>query len=145
MLKFNMQIMLAPMMAMIFLYILVWVYMYIRRLTYMKMMKIDPQRFHVATEKSKFMPPEVMYSNYNFINLNEVPPIFILVTFAAIYLLKYDDLFLKLSWAYVGLRYLHSLIHCTYNNVVHRASAYMISCIVLWTMFFRLVSQVYFK
>jgi hypothetical protein len=145
MLKFNMPTMLSPMMAMILLYILVWVYMYIRRLSYMKMMKIDPQHFHVATEKPKFMPPEVMYSNYNFINLTEVPTIFFVISFASIYLLKFDEMFLKLSWVYVALRYLHSLIHCTYNTVVHRATAYILSCLVLWVMFFRMAAQVYMK
>jgi hypothetical protein len=43
------------------------------------------------------------------------------------------------AWAYVRLRALHSAIHLTYNNVVHRLTAFALSNVVLavfWLMFF---------
>jgi hypothetical protein len=44
-----------------------------------------------------------------------------------------------IAWIYVGLRALHSLIHLTYNNVMHRLSVFAVSNLVLiwlWVMFF---------
>ncbi len=41
-------------------------------------------------------------------------------------------------WAYVGLRGLHSAIHCTFNNVMLRFGAYLLSTlllIALWIAF----------
>jgi hypothetical protein len=43
------------------------------------------------------------------------------------------------AWVYVALRVIHSLIHITYNNVLHRLSAYALSNFVLmafWVLFF---------
>ena len=39
--------------------------------------------------------------------------------------------FLGLAWAYVAMRITHSSIHCTYNRVMHRFSAYAASLAVL--------------
>ena len=44
-----------------------------------------------------------------------------------------------MAWTYVGLRAVHSVIHVTYNNVMHRLSAFALSNIVLglfWVLFF---------
>jgi hypothetical protein len=40
-----------------------------------------------------------------------------------------DDL--VLAWTYVGLRVVHSLIHLTYNAVMHRLMAFAVSSFVL--------------
>ena len=43
------------------------------------------------------------------------------------------------AWVYVGLRALHSLIHVTYNRVVHRFLVYVASTLLLfgmWVAFF---------
>jgi hypothetical protein len=41
---------------------------------------------------------------------------------------------LALAWAFVALRYLHSYIHCTYNRVKDRFSAYLFSGLALWAL-----------
>jgi len=38
-------------------------------------------------------------------------------------------------------RVLHSLIHCTYNKIVHRFNAYLASSLVLWAMWIRIAIQ----
>ena len=43
-----------------------------------------------------------------------------------------------MSWAFVGFRFLHSLIHCTYNDVNHRFTAYLLSCLVLLFLWLRI-------
>ncbi len=43
------------------------------------------------------------------------------------------------AWLYVALRVVHSLIHCTYNKVMHRLSAFVASfalLVALWVAFF---------
>ena len=38
---------------------------------------------------------------------------------------------IDVAWAYVGLRIVHSLIHLTYNRVLHRLFAFTLSNIAL--------------
>ena len=38
---------------------------------------------------------------------------------------------IALAWVYVGLRVVHSAIHLTYNNVMHRLIAFALSNAVL--------------
>jgi hypothetical protein len=49
---------------------------------------------------------------------------------------------LALAWAYVACRALHSLIHLTYNNVLHRLAAFAASNVVLLVIWIRLVLAV---
>jgi hypothetical protein len=41
---------------------------------------------------------------------------------------------LVVSWVFVFSRIVHSLIHITYNNVIHRLSVYLAGSIAIWTM-----------
>ena len=46
---------------------------------------------------------------------------------------------LALVWSYVGLRAMHSLIHLTYNDVMHRLAFFVASNLALaalWIAFF---------
>jgi hypothetical protein len=45
----------------------------------------------------------------------------------------------ELAWAYVIFRLAQTLIHITYNNVIHRLTAFAVSTFILmalWLMFF---------
>ena len=53
-------------------------------------------------------------------------------------LLIQDAWLIALSWAFVLLRMAHSFIHCTYNNVRHRFTAYVASSFVLFLMWAQL-------
>ena len=46
---------------------------------------------------------------------------------------------LILAWIYVGLRAAHSVVHLTYNNVVHRLAVYAASALVLALLWIRFV------
>ena len=35
------------------------------------------------------------------------------------------------AWCYFGLRVVHTIIHCTYNNVMHRLAAFAIGFVLL--------------
>jgi hypothetical protein len=50
-----------------------------------------------------------------------------------------DALALYLAWGYVALRAAHSVVHLTYNNVLHRLAVYGASNVVLLVLWVRLV------
>jgi hypothetical protein len=50
-----------------------------------------------------------------------------------------DATLLLLAWCYVATRYLHSLIHITYNNVLHRVTVFFASNVLLIFLWVRLV------
>jgi len=43
-----------------------------------------------------------------------------------------------LAWTYVASRYLHSIIHVTYNQVMHRFAVFIFSSFVLLAFWVRL-------
>ena len=52
---------------------------------------------------------------------------------------RLDEAALIVAWVYVALRALHSVIHLTYNNVIHRLIPFALSNLVLmafWVLFF---------
>jgi hypothetical protein len=67
----------------------------------------------------------------NFENLFEMPVFFFVAMLVLFATGIADPLDLKLAWAYVAFRAVHTLIHCIYNNVDHRFIAYALSCLTL--------------
>ena len=89
--------------------------------------------------ESARVPPETALPNRNYMNLLELPVLFYVACLSLYVTDKVDQTELTLAWVYVGLRVLHSLIHVSYNNVVHRLTAFALSNIVLsviWVRFF---------
>ena len=78
----------------------------------------------------------------NFINLFELPVLFYaLVPLLAVTGL-WNDTSLALLWAFVALRYIHTIIHLTANIIPLRFAAYLASAVVLgieWARFARAV------
>ncbi|NKF20875.1 MAPEG family protein [Solimonas marina] len=81
--------------------------------------------------ESAKVPPEVSLPNRAYMNLLEAPMLFYVVCVVLFELKAVSPLALKLAWAYVVLRVLHSLIHLIYNNVFHRLTAFAASSGVL--------------
>jgi hypothetical protein len=89
--------------------------------------------------ESARVPPQVAVTNRNFMNLLELPMLFYVAGLMYYVAGRVDQTALVRAWSYVGLRAVHSAIHLTYNNVIHRLSAYALSNAVLmafWVMFF---------
>lgn len=53
-----------------------------------------------------------------------------------------DGAAIALAWVYAATRALHSLIHLTYNNVLHRLAMFAASTVVLLVIWIRLVLAV---
>lgn len=81
--------------------------------------------------ESSAVPPHVAIPNRNYMNLLELPVLFYV---AGVLLLVSPCTSLTsiyLAWLYVGLRIVHSVIHLTYNKVLHRLAAFATSNAVL--------------
>jgi hypothetical protein len=89
--------------------------------------------------ESPRVPADVSLPNRNYMNLLELPTLFYVVCLALFVLNKVESIDFTLAWIYVGLRVLHSLIHLTYNHVIHRLVAFASSNIVLSVIWVRLL------
>ena len=111
---------------------LVWIKLYADRLGEMRLRGIDPQA--VATAREAAGKLQRTQAAENFRNLFEVPVLFYLLCVALAVSGSTTTGFVAAAWAYVGLRALHSLIHVTYNRVVHRFLVYVASTLLLFGM-----------
>ena len=81
--------------------------------------------------ESAEVPTRVTLANRNYMNLLELPLLFYTVCLMLHQCDRLPDHAVALAWAYAGLRVLHSLIHMTYNRVLHRLLAFAASNAVL--------------
>ncbi|HEX9721372.1 MAG TPA: MAPEG family protein, partial [Ramlibacter sp.] len=68
----------------------------------------------------------------------ELPVLFYAAVLLSLVLMIQDAQLVRLAWGFVLLRIVHSVIHCTYNNVSHRFVAYALSSLFLLFMWIRL-------
>jgi len=126
-----------PIIAMAALTFLVWLRMFQTRVGEMKRRRIHPQSVAQSAQMAQMV--EDSRAADNFRNLFELPVLF----YAAMLLslqAGIDSVAMQaLAWAFVALRFLHSYIHCTYNRVMDRFKAYVLSGFVLWAIWGLLV------
>jgi hypothetical protein len=91
--------------------------------------------------ESPEVPADVALPNRNFMNLLETPVLFYVVCIIFFVTGKVDAFALTLAWVYVALRAAHSVVHLTYNNVIHRLAAFAASLVVLAVLWGRLALQ----
>lgn len=111
------------------------------RVRYLQTQRIHPQK--VANRKSAsevFAPLGTLADHFQ--NLLEVPVLFYVLVAFLLIVAKVDDIYLALAWLFVAGRAVHTLIHCTYNNVRHRFIAFLLSTLVLLGMWGRFALQV---
>ena len=121
-----------PALAMVALTIAVWLRMYATRIGEMRRERIHPQA--VATSAQMAARLSDTRAADNFRNLFELPVLFYLALLVAAMTAQTGVAVLALAWAFVGLRVLHSWIHCTYNKVMHRFKAYLAGAVALWAL-----------
>lgn len=119
--------------------------------TFVVLLQIPYRRFRASFQRkvsendfslgeSARVPPEVSIPNRNYMNLLEAPVLFYVVCLVFYVSGAQIPVFLTLAWSYVVLRFVHSLIHLTYNRVRHRLLPFALSNIVLiamWVLLFR--------
>ena len=134
--------MLTPVLALIVLSLLVWIWMYATRIPAMQRAGIDPQNArHPGSLDGLPSSARQVADNYN--HLMEQPTIFYALVFYIVLAGHSDNFGIYLAWSYVGLRVLHTLIQCTVNNVTMRFSVFALSTLVLMAMAAREVMRLF--
>jgi hypothetical protein len=128
---------LLPLLVMVFLTLLVWIYLFAVRIPEIKFKNVDPDDLKDRAEAHRLLTASAAASN-NLKNLFEMPVLFYVAVMLMMLLLIQDTLLVQLAWAFVILRVIHSVVHCTYNRVMHRFIVYFISCLFLLLIWIRL-------
>ena len=126
-----------PALALVLLTFVVWVYMYIRRIGWMRANRVHPDRGAKSRAQREF-PADVAASSDNLENLFEMPVLFYFATVVLYVAANVDTVAIWLAWVYVALRYVHSFIHCRSGRVIYRFSVYNLSNVVLLVIWLRI-------
>jgi hypothetical protein len=124
----------GPVFATVLLTLLVWVYMYIRRISFFTRNKVNPKDLAVPGALGLLSPPEVANPSDNLKNLFEIPVIFYALALYLFVTSQVDAAYLTAAWIFVAFRALHSVVHCTVNVVMLRFYLYLISTLAVWFM-----------
>jgi hypothetical protein len=81
-------------------------------------------------ESSK-VPQQLSLPNRNYMNLLELPTLFYLACLIAYITNSVSPIMVMLAWCFVALRLVHSAIHLSYNNVLHRLIVFALGSVVL--------------
>lgn len=127
---------LTPVLALVVLSLLVWVWMYATRIPAMQRADIQPQDVKFPQDLHR-LPDSARQVADNYNHLMEQPTIFYALVFYIFLIGHTDQLHIYLAWAYVLLRVVHTLIQCTVNIVNLRFSVFALSTIVLMAMVVR--------
>jgi hypothetical protein len=123
---------LSPVYAMIFLTFVVWVYMYVRRIGFIRSRKLTPAEMAIPGRLAELSPPAVSNPSDNLENLFEIPVLFYALALTLFAAQQVDGLYVAAAWVFVGFRALHSAVHCTINVVMVRFYLYLISTLAVW-------------
>jgi len=103
--------------------------------------KAVPPRYFKTFEGNVAMPEQLSKVTRNFHNLMEIPVLFYVVIAFILILGKVDAVYIYLAWAYTVTRFIHSIVHVSYNYVIHRLFVFFISCLLLMIIWARLFLQ----
>jgi hypothetical protein len=126
------RLMFWPAVAMAALTLVVWLYMYSRRVGQMKRERIHPQAVATSALAAARLTDSAAADNFR--NLFELPVLFYLAIVVAAQTMQVTTVTLALAWTFVALRIVHSAIQCTYNKVIHRFYVYVSGGAVLWLL-----------
>jgi hypothetical protein len=132
----NPQAIFGPMLALMLLTLLVWVYMYARRIPFIQRARLRPEQM-TSLGFAQLSPPEVANPSDNLKNLLELPTLFYALCLVLYAIGRVDPLGLLMAWWFVAFRYAHSLVHCTFNHILLRFALYVVSAAALWFMVLR--------
>ncbi|RYD16486.1 MAG: hypothetical protein EOP90_00415 [Lysobacteraceae bacterium] len=126
----------APAFAMALLTFVVQLRMYVLRIAEMRRLRIHPQSVATSVQAAQRFVDTRAADNFR--NLFELPVLFYLALGVAFAIRAEDGALLALAWLFVALRAIHSAIHCSYNKVTHRFTAYLAGSVALMLLWARL-------
>jgi hypothetical protein len=126
------QAIFGPFFATMFLTLIVWVYMYVRRIHFINSNRISPNDLAVPGALAQLTPAAVSNPSDNLKNLFEIPVLFYALALYLFVTSQVDAAYVYAGWTFVVFRALHSAVHCTFNLVLLRFWLYAISTAALW-------------
>jgi hypothetical protein len=129
------ELILLPAVGLVLLTMIIWVLLYVRRTAAIRAHRMSPQAFE--TRSSRAPLEEQASVSDNFQNLLELPVLFYVLAVALYATQRADPSYLWLLWGFVAMRVVHSLVHVTYNRVMHRFAAYFLGGVLLWAAWLR--------
>lgn len=122
----------SPFFATVFLTLIVWVYMYIRRISFITSRKLSQNELAVPGTLAQISPPNVSNPSDNLKNLFEIPIIFYALVLYLFITNQVDAVYVNAAWIFVVFRALHSAVHCTFNLIILRFYLYLFSTLAVW-------------
>jgi hypothetical protein len=132
----NQAVIFQPFIATMILTLVVWLYMYVRRLRFIFSSGLDPKQM-TPLELARLSPARVSTPSDNLKNLFELPTVFYAIVLYIYLTNRVDPTFVGAAWGFFLFRALHSLVHCTFNFIPLRFVLYVISAGALWFMVLR--------
>ena len=133
----------GPMLTLMALTFVVWVYMYAKRIPFIRSLDLETNEVTPA-ELARRSPPSVSNPSDNLKNLFEVPVIFYALVIYLYVAERVDNVYLVAAWAFVLFRVLHSAVHCTINVVILRFALYAVSSVIMFLMLVRALIGYFF-
>jgi hypothetical protein len=134
---------LAPIVVLIAWSLVMWLWMYARRIPAMNAAKIDTMNLvgGSSVDLKTSIPAKAQWPADNYNHLMEQPTLFYAITLVLALLGQGDGVNLTIAWAYVGLRVLHSIVQATVNRVIVRFSIFTLAtlCLIALTLHAALV------
>ena len=122
----------GPFFATMFLTLVVWVYMYIRRIRFITRRGVSSQDLAMPGALAQISPPAVSNPSDNLKNLFEIPVLFYALALYLFVTKQVDVACVDAAWVFVVFRAFHSVVHCTFNLVILRFYLYLIATLALW-------------
>jgi hypothetical protein len=126
----------GPFFAMMLLTLVVWIYMYARRIPFItrnQLLRLQLTSFEFA----RLQPPEVATPSDNLKNLFEIPVLFYALVLYLYATHQVDHVYVVAAWIFAVLRVLHSAVHCTFNLILLRFGLYAAATTALWFIMLR--------
>jgi len=127
----------GPFFATMVLTLLVWVYMYIRRIRFITKNNINPKDLAVPGALAQLSPTAVSNPSDNLKNLFEIPVLFYALALYLFVTSQVDATYVFAAWIFVGFSVLHSAVHCISDLVMLRFYLYLIASVAIWFMVVR--------
>jgi len=133
----------GPFFATMLLTFVVWIYMYVRRISFITGTKMSPADMAKPGELARLSPAAVSNPSDNLKNLFEIPVLFYALALYLFVTHRVDAAYVTAAWIFVAFRVLHSAVHCTINIVMLRFYLYLASTLAVWFMLAR-ATRAYF-
>ena len=133
----------GPFLATMLLTLVVWVFMFARRIPFITKSGLSPEDLAVPGALAQASPAAVSNPSDNLKNLFELPVLFYALALYLVVTAQVDTSYVVAGWVFAAFRALHSVVHCTFNLVMLRFYLYLIAALALWFMLAR-AALVYF-